>query len=250
MFSPAGLGYDRAITIFSPEGRLYQVEYAMEAVKAGTTCIGIRCKDAVVLAAERRVTSKLADPSFYKKIFQIDEHIGVAVAGLSSDARVLISKLRVWAQSNRLTYGEAIEVEALAQYLGDLMQLYTQHAGVRPFGVAILIAGVSDGSPKLFMVDPSGNVTGYYATAMGAGAQSAISFLEKKYSMDMNMEEAILLALRCLGNVIETDLSPENVDLAVISIKDGKFRRFTEEEIRKYIEQLKKSEMLEKGGKE
>ncbi|MEM4699491.1 MAG: archaeal proteasome endopeptidase complex subunit alpha, partial [Candidatus Nezhaarchaeales archaeon] len=171
MFAPPGLGYDRAITVFSPDGRLFQVEYALEAVRRGWTTLGVKCVEGVVLAVEKKKILPLVDPSSMEKIWKIDEHVGVAYAGLASDGRVLIDRARVEAQINRLIYDEPIDIEMLTRRISDLKQLYTQHAGVRPFGVSFLIAGVDKTGPKLFMTEPSGAYAGYYATAIGAGSQ-------------------------------------------------------------------------------
>lgn len=238
MFAAPGLGYDRAITIFSPDGRLFQVEYAIEAVRRGTTAIGVRCKDGVVLAVEKRILS-LQDPESVEKIFVIDEHIGAAIAGLTADARVLVDQARVQAQVNRLTYDEPISVESLTKYIGDLKQVYTQHAGVRPFGVSFLIAGVDDGGPKLFMTDPSGTYWGYWATAIGAGSQKAKEILEKEYKKDINLEEGIKLALTALKAVLEGEFDATRVEIAIVDVKTRKFRKLSAEEVQKYIGMLR-----------
>jgi len=143
------MGYDRAITVFSPDGRLLQVEYAREAVKRGTTSLGIKYKDGVLLAVDKRIASKLIETKSIEKIFQIDESIGIATSGLVADARVLVDRARIEAQASRITYGEAIGVELLAKKICDFKQLYTQHGGVRPFGIALLIAGVNDAQDSL-----------------------------------------------------------------------------------------------------
>ncbi|MEM1657844.1 MAG: archaeal proteasome endopeptidase complex subunit alpha [Candidatus Jordarchaeales archaeon] len=238
MFAAPGLGYDRAITIFSPDGRLFQVEYAIEAVRRGTTAIGVRCKDGVVLAVEKRILS-LQDPESVEKIFVIDEHIGAAIAGLTADARVLVDQARVQAQVNKLTYDEPISVESLTKYIGDLKQVYTQHAGVRPFGVSFLIAGVDDGGPKLFMTDPSGTYWGYWATAIGAGSQKAKEILEKEYKKDINLEEGIKLALTALKAVLEGEFDATRVEIAIVDVKTRKFRKLSAEEVQKYIGMLR-----------
>ncbi|MBS7247421.1 MAG: archaeal proteasome endopeptidase complex subunit alpha [Candidatus Jordarchaeales archaeon] len=237
MFAAPGLGYDRAITIFSPDGRLFQVEYAIEAVRRGTTAIGVRCKDGVVLAVEKRILS-LQDPESVEKIFVIDEHIGAAIAGLTADARVLVDQARVQAQVNKLSYDEPISVESLTKYIGDLKQVYTQHAGVRPFGVSFLIAGVDDAGPKLFMTDPSGTYWGYWATAIGAGSQKAKEILEKEYKKDLNLEEGIKLSLTALKAVLEGEFDASRVEIAIVDVQTKKFRKLSAEEVQKYIENL------------
>ena len=162
-------GYDKGISIFSPDGRLFQVEYAREAVKRGTTSLGVKSTEGVVLVVDKRPTSKLVEPKSIEKIFKIDEHIGAATSGLVADARNLIEKARMEAQINRITYNEPIRVESLAKKICDLKQMYTQHGGVRPFGSALIIGGVNDTGVRLFETDPSGALIEYKATAIGSG---------------------------------------------------------------------------------
>ena len=148
--------YDRVITVFSPDGRLFQVEYALETVNRGATILGIACSDGVVLGAEEKIESKLQDPDFAWKLYEVDTHLGAAIAGLGPDARVFIDHARVYAQINRLTYDEPVDVEVLTRRIGDLKQVYTQRAWVRPFGVSIIFGGVDKTGNRLFATDPSG----------------------------------------------------------------------------------------------
>lgn len=237
-FVPPGAGYDRAITVFSPDGKLFQVQYAQEAVKRGLTALGIKVNEGVILAAEKRVRSRLVEETSIEKIFQVDEHIGAAASGLIADARVLIDHARIEAQINRLRYDEAISVEALAKRIGDTKQLYTQHGGVRPFGARLLIAGVDGKRPSLFETDPSGVVAAYKCQAIGGGAQTVTDFFEKKYDEKLSLEDAILLALEALRQVVEGDFTEENVEMAVIPVKTGRFEKLSNEEIAKYIKKL------------
>ena len=167
-------GYDRGITIFSPDGRLFQVEYAREAVKRGTTSLGIVSKDGVVLIVDKRTVSRLVVAKSIEKIFQIDDHIGAATSGLVTDARVLVERARVDSQINKITYNEPITVEALAKGISDLKRAYTQNGGVRPFGTALIIGGVNGDEARLFETDPSGALIEYKATAIGSGVQAAM----------------------------------------------------------------------------
>jgi len=235
MFQP-GFGYDRAITIFSPDGRLFQVEYALEAVKRGTTAVGVRCSEGVVLAVEKRVVPLQES---VEKIYIIDDHIGTAIAGLTSDARILVAEARLQAQINKLNYDTPISVEILTKRIGDLKQLYTQHAGVRPFGVSLLIAGVDDYGSHLFVTDPSGTYWGYKATAIGAGASSAMEILEKEYRDDLDINSAILLALKSLKNAMGSEFDSKKVEVAVALMKTKKFEKLPPEEVEKLIEKLK-----------
>ncbi len=233
------MGYDRAITVFSPDGRLFQVEYAREAVKRGTTSLGIKYKDGVLLAVDKRVTSKLIETKSIEKIFQIDENIGVATSGLVADARILVDRARIEAQANRITYGEPIDVELLVKKICDFKQLYTQHGGVRPFGIALLVAGIND-VPRLFETDPSGALIEYKATAIGAGRSIAMEIFEKKYREDMTRKEAIELAMEVLYEITEGKMSKETIEVAVIDMESKTFKKLQQEEIEKYIEEVKK----------
>lgn len=239
MFSPPGMGYDRAITIFSPDGRLFQVEYALEAVRRGWTAIGIRCTNGVVLAVEKKRISPLIDPASMEKILKIDEHVGATFAGLSSDARILIERARQEAQINRMLYDETIDVEVLTKKVSEVKQIYTQHAGVRPFGVALLIAGVDRFGPKLFMTEPSGAYAGYYAVAIGAGSQTVTEFFEKNYQPDLKIDDAIMLALKALASVIEGSLDSTKVEMAILRTETGKFENLPPQQLMEYIEKLK-----------
>ncbi|HIQ39410.1 MAG TPA: archaeal proteasome endopeptidase complex subunit alpha [Methanothermococcus okinawensis] len=232
-------GYDRAITVFSPEGRLYQVEYAREAVRRGTTAIGIRCKEGVILAVDRRVTSKLIEVCSVEKIFQIDDHIMAATSGLVADARVLIDRARLEAQINRLTYDEPITVEALAKRISDIKQAYTQHGGVRPFGVSLLIAGIDRHSSRLFETDPSGALIEYKASAIGAGRSLAMDILEEKYREDMSLDEAMELAIYTLYKVSKEELNPKNVDMAIIRTDTKIMEKIDYEKIEELVKKAK-----------
>lgn len=239
MFSPPGMGYDRAITIFSPDGRLFQVEYALEAVRRGWTALGIRCTDGVVLAVEKKKISPLIDSSSMEKILKIDDHVGATFAGLSSDARILIEKARQEAQINRMLYDEIIDVEVLTKKVSEVKQIYTQHAGVRPFGVALLIAGIDKNGARLFMTEPSGAYAGYFAVAIGAGSQSVTEFFEKNYQQEISVEDAITLALKALATVVEGGLDPSRIELAILRSKTGKFENLPPADLQEYIAKLK-----------
>ena len=229
------MGYDRAITVFSPDGRLFQVEYAREAVKRGATAIGVKTSDGVLLLADSRVTSPLMELETVEKIYQIDEHIGAATSGLVSDARVLIDRARVEAQVNRLWYNEPITTKELAKRICDFKQTYTQYGGVRPFGTSLLIAGV-DEIPRLFETDPSGALLEYKATSIGSGRNIVMDFFEANYREGMTMEDGILMAMVGLGKAIESELTPEGVELGVIYVEDKKFRLIEGDELKGYVE--------------
>lgn len=205
--------YDRAKTIFSPEGRLFQVEYAREAVKKGSTAIGITYNDGVLLAATRE-TPRLQSRN-PEKVFVVDDHVGVAVSGLVADGRVLVNDAREEAQRNMMVYDEPIQTGALAKFLADQKQMYTQYGGVRPFGLAMLVGGVKDTAPELYQTDPSGILKEWKAVAIGRGADAVNKLFEEEYEEDMSEEDAINLALKAL-NEAEDDIELENVELALV----------------------------------
>ena len=230
-----GREYDGAITIFSPEGRIYQVEYALELVKRGSPIVGIKSEEGVVLAVLEPQLSKLAAPTSSKKIFRIDDHVGVAIAGLSPDARVLIKQARLFCQSNKMTYDEPADVEDLASGVGDLLQRYTQNAGVRPFGVSMLFGGVDDYRVSLIATDPSGSYRGYRATAVGRNSEKALVVLKEEYRKEITLDEAIALSVQALKEASENDLSAGGMNIAVVTKESKKFRSLGVEEIQKYL---------------
>jgi proteasome alpha subunit len=233
------LGYDRAITVFSPDGRLFQVEYAREAVKRGTTTVGVKYWGGITLVVDKRVTSRLVEPRSVEKIYQIDDHIGCATSGLVADARVLVDRARLEAQINRLTYNEPIQTRTLAKRICDFKQQYTQYGGVRPFGTALLIGGMDGEKSQLFETDPSGALMAYKATAIGSGKDGAIDVLEEGYRDDMDRDEAILLAIRALQAGREEELGANSVEVATMEEKG--FERFDTERTNFYVERLKGS---------
>ncbi len=191
---PAQQGYDRAITVFSPDGRLYQVEYAIETVRRGTIAVGIKSKEGIVIAVEEKLR-KLQISESAQKIFQIDDHIGVAAAGYIPDARSQVDNARFFSQSNKMIYDEPVEIETVAKHLADQCQQFTQYAGVRPFGVALILAGVdNDNQGQIYLTDPSGTYISYDAIAIGSGSDQVTEFLEKAYKQDMPLDDAAVLA--------------------------------------------------------
>lgn len=229
--------YDRAITVFSPDGRLFQVEYALETVNRGATIIGIACAEGVVLGAEEKIESKLQDPGFTWKIFEVDSHLGAAVVGLGSDARILIDQARIYAQSNRLMYDEPIDVEMITKRIGDIKQLYTQHAGVRPFGVSIIFGGIGKIGSRIFSTDPSGSYRAYKAVTVGIGRETVENLLKEEYREDMTLEETIKLCIKCLVKSLEARNESPRVKISVIPATTKKFRMLPDEEIEKYMKQ-------------
>jgi proteasome alpha subunit len=236
MFAAPG-AYDRAITVFSPDGRLFQVEYAMELVNRGATILGIRCSEGVVLGAEETVDPLEAVRSSWK-IFKIDEHIGVAIVGLSSDARVLIDQARVYAQSNRLTYDEPIDVEVVTKKVCDIKQLYTQHAGVRPFGVSVIFGGVDKTGSHVFGTHPSGTYRGYKARAEGAGRETVVNILKEEYREEMKLDDAAKLAVKCLAKALEARQLPPRIKIVIIPSATKKMEMLSDDRIEGYLKNL------------
>jgi len=227
--------YDRAITIFSPDGRLYQVEYAREAVKRGTASIGVTTADGVLLGAYKRVPTKLMEEENVEKIFQIDEHIGAASAGHVTDARKLIDILRREAQVNRASYQEPIGVETIVRRLCDEMQKYTQQGGVRPFGVSVVVGGIEDGEPRVFETDPSGSFYEWRATAIGEKSAEIKEKFEQEYEDGMSLDEAVTLAYEAVEETNE-EVTPESFEVAFVDKETEEFRNLTTDEVREYVE--------------
>jgi proteasome alpha subunit len=225
------MGYDRAITMFSPDGRLLQVEYAKKTVRQGSTAIGISCKDGVVLVTDKRIVDKLVVSDSVEKIWQVDEHIGATAAGIISDARVLIERAQVLAQQHRVTYDSAIDIVSVVKDICNLKQITTQSGGYRPFGVSLLLAGVDNGVPKLFETDPTGIYFQYKATVIGEAEPEIEEILYKEYKDDITVEEALKLGINALKKVLDKNYDIERIDAAVITTKDKKFKMLTKEEI-------------------
>lgn len=229
--------YDRGITIFSPDGRLYQVEYAREAVKRGSASLGIRTPDGVVFAAEINTRSNLLERDSVEKIHRVDNHIGIASAGHVADARQLIDTARQQAQLNQLRYGEAIDVESLTKHITDHIQQYTQTGGARPFGAALLIGGVHNGDPYLYESDPSGTPHEWKAAAIGGDRDTHQSHLEKNYTPDCTLEDGIDLALETLAGEDNT-LSADGVALATVDTDTEQYSTVPTDVIEDHLDSL------------
>ncbi len=228
------MAYDRAITVFSPDGRLFQVEYAREAVKKGSTAIGIKFRDGVVLISDKKVRSRLVEQNSLEKIQLIDDYVAAVTSGLVADARVLIDFSRIAAQQEKVTYGALINMENLVKKVADQMQQYTQYGGVRPYGVSMIFAGIDKIGPRLFDCDPAGTINEYKAAAIGAGKEQVLSYLEKEYKEDLSDMDAIKLGLAALKTSVEEEAGPRAPEIASISA-DKRFYIYTKEEVAKLL---------------
>ena len=237
---PAQQGYDRAITVFSPDGRLYQVEYAIETVRRGTIAVGVKCKDGVVIAVEEK-PRKLQISKTAQKIFQIDDHVGVAAAGYIPDARSQVDNARFFSQSNKMIYDEPVEVETIAKHLADQSQQYTQYAGVRPFGVALILGGVVGGKPQLYLTDPSGTYISYDAIAIGSGSDQVTDFLEKTYKSDLSLDDAAALACAGIYLSSEDKDGTGHIRMAHIKTETGLYEIVSDEQISSYANTAKQN---------
>ncbi len=233
------MGYDRAITMFSPDGRLLQVEYAKKTVRQGSTAIGMVCSDGVLLVADKRVVDSLIVPESVEKIWQIDEHIGASASGILSDARVLIDRAQLRAQQNRVTYDSEIDTLTIVKDICDLKQVCTQSGGLRPFGVSVLIAGIDDHTPRLFETDPIGIYFQYRATAIGEGEVEVEEILHSEYKPELTIEEGLKLSLKALKKVLGENFNVERIDAAYINITEKKFRKLTKSKIEKLAAEFK-----------
>ena len=230
----ASRGYDMTPTMYSPDGRIYQVEYAIETVKRGTIAVGIQCKDGVILAVEEK-TRDLQAGDVTQKIFQVDDHIGVAAAGYIPDARVQVDTARFFAQSNKLTYDESVEVETVAKHLADQAHQYTQYSGVRPFGVALIVAGIDKKGTRIFVTDPSGTYVSYSAVAIGGTSDDVTNFLEKNYRKDMSMDDAISLAISAI-NLKNDKSSTEDIKMSKIMLSTQIIEKIPSDVLKKYVQ--------------
>ncbi len=235
---PAQQGYDRAITVFSPDGRLYQVEYAIETVRRGTIAVGLKCKDGIVIAVEEK-PRKLQISDTAQKIFQIDDHVGVAAAGYIPDARSQVDNARFFSQSNKMIYDEPVEVETIAKHLADQCQQYTQYAGVRPFGVALILGGVVNKTPQLYLTDPSGTYISYDAIAIGANSDQVTDFLEKTYKNDLSLDDASALASAGIYLSSEDKEGTSHIRMAHIKMETGFYEIVSDEQIVNYAKTAK-----------
>ena len=228
----ANRGYDMTPTMYSPDGRIYQVEYAIETVKRGAIAIGLQAKDGIVIAVEEK-SRDLQVEGITQKIFQVDDHVGIAAAGYIPDARVMVDNARFFSQSNKLTYDEVTEVEAIAKHLADQSHQFTQYSGVRPFGVALIIAGVDKNGTKIFVTDPSGTYVPYSAVAIGGNSDEVTEFLEKNYKNEISVDDAITLAISAI-NLKSDEKGVKHIRMTKIKSDTKLFEKVSDEEMLKH----------------
>ncbi len=251
---PANMAYDRAITVFSPDGRLFQVEYAREAVKRGSTTVGMKFKDGVILMVDKKLTSRLVEAKSHEKIFKIDSFIGCATSGLVADARSLVDRARIEAQVNKITYDEGIYVETLVKKICDYKQTYTQYGGVRPFGTALLIGGVDTRGIHLYETDPSGALMAYHAGSIGSGRNVVMEIFEDKYKENMTLNAAIKLGTEAITSSLEGEVDSSNIEIGIVTTSEA-FRKMSIAEVDKLLEKSsatkkKRSSKKKKSGSE
>ena len=229
----ASRGYDMTPTMYSPDGRIYQVEYALETVKRGTLAIGIRSKEGVIMAVEEKPRA-LQTSNVTQKIFQVDYHIGVAAAGYIPDARVQVDNARFFSQGNKMTYDESVEVGTVAKHLADQSHQFTQYSGVRPNGVALIIAGVDQKGESIYVTDPSGTYVQYAAIAIGAGSDEVNAFLEKHYNSNMSLSDAASLAIAAINLKAEQKEGLSHIKMAKVTTERKIFEKVSESELQNY----------------
>jgi len=226
--------YSFSLTTFSPSGKLVQIEYALNAVAAGRPALGIKAKNGVVLATEKKVPSALVDETSLRKIENLSDNIGVVYAGMVPDYRVLLRRGRKAAQQYFSFYRDPIPVSQLVREEAAIMQEFTQSGGVRPFGISLMIAGYDDAGPQLFQVDPSGSYFGWKASAIGKNHVNAKTFLEKRYNEDIELEDAIHTAILTLKEGFEGAITADNIEIGIVS-DDRKFKVLTPAEVQDYL---------------
>ena len=228
------MGYDRSATMFSPDGHILQVEYAEKTVRLGTASIGIKCKDGVVIVADKGKKDELIVKDSADKIYEIDEHIMASAAGILSDARILINQTRLIAQQHRVTYDGPVDMESIIKEISDIKQQYTQHPGVRPFGVALMVAGKNGKECKLFTSDITGNYFEYLAVAIGKDDEKIKARLRQEYKKEITIDEAIRLALKIFKENLQEDFDISRFNIGIIKENANNLKKLNIEEIQKY----------------
>jgi len=238
----ASAGYDRHITIFSPEGKLYQVEYAFKAVSSGNlTSIGVRGADCAVVVTQKRVPDKLVDPDTVTHLFTISKNVGCVATGLVADSRVAVQRARFEAAEFRYKYGYEMPVDVLCKRMADIAQVSTQQAFMRPLGVVLIFVGIDDErGPQLYKSDPAGYFIGYKATSAGAKEDDANNWLDKKLKKGaaLTVKATVQLGISCLQSVLSQELKKNEVEVGIVTKDQPVFRRLTEDEIDSHLNEI------------
>jgi proteasome alpha subunit len=229
------MGYDRTATMFSPEGLLLQVGYAEKAVRRGSASIGMVCSDGVFILADLRIEDRLIVPKSANKIYEVDSHIIVSVAGILSDARVLVERAQVLAQQNRVTYDSPIEPELIIKDLANLKQQFSQYGGARPFGVSLMIAGINNKKPELYSSDVTGNYVAYHSTAIGENDEKIREKLRERYKTDLTIKKGVKIALDIFRELEEKKFSLGRFELVYIRNEDSELKRLYGEELQEFV---------------
>ncbi len=228
------MGYDRSATMFSPDGHILQVEYAEKTVRLGTASIGINCSDGVIIVADKGFKDTLIIPESADKIYEVDNHVIASAAGILSDARILVNHIRIAAQQHKVTYDSPVDVESIIREISDIQQQYTQHPGVRPFGVALMIAGKQGEDTKLYTSDITGNYYEYTAVAIGENDDKIKDVLRKRYKKEMKIEEGIKLCFEIFREILGNKFYINRFNVAYVKKSENKLKRLSPEELRKY----------------
>ena len=229
------MGYDRTATMFSPEGHLLQVEYAEKTVRLGSASIGLACSDGIVIVADRRIKDRLISQESASKIYEIDDHIVASIAGILSDARILIERAQLLSQQHRITYDSEIDVESVIKDIANIKQQFTQYGGARPFGVSVMVAGVSKKTPKLYASDVTGNYFSYKAMCIGENDERIKEELRKEYKEEITIEEGIKLCFKIFKEILGKNFDASRFDLGYVTILEKRLQKISGDALKKYI---------------